>query len=66
MPMSLPMPILYRMDETKLEELARLSGQVASKAIGALERRAYDIRGKISAPINRIPRRAPPKPESND
>jgi hypothetical protein len=54
------------MDETKLEKLARLSGRVASKAIDALERRGYDIRGKMSAPISRIPRRTPPKPESDD
>jgi quercetin dioxygenase-like cupin family protein len=47
------------MDETKIEKLARLSGRVASKVAGALERRGYDIRGKMSAPISRIPRRAP-------
>ena len=39
------------MDETKLEKLARLSGKAASKALGALERRGYDIRGKLSAPM---------------
>jgi len=55
------------MDETKIEKLARLSGRVASRVAGALERRGYDIRGKISAPISRVPRRAPvPKPKSND
>jgi hypothetical protein len=55
------------MDETKIEKLARLSGRVAWKVVGALERRGYDIRGKISAPISRVPRRAPaPKPKSND
>jgi len=55
------------MDETKIEKLARLSGRVASKVAGALERRGYDIRGKISAPISRVLRRAPaPKPKSND
>jgi hypothetical protein len=55
------------MDETKIEKLARLSGRVASKVAGALERRGYDIRGKISASISRVPRRAPaPKPKSND
>ena len=53
------------MDETKLEKLARLSGKAASKALGALERRGYDIRGKVSAPISRVPRPAsPPKPKS--
>jgi hypothetical protein len=53
------------MEETKLEKLARLSGRAASKALGALERRGFDIRGKISAPIGRVPRRAPPKPKSD-
>jgi len=51
------------MDETKIEKLARLSGRVVSKVVGALERRGYDIRGKMSAPISRVPHRAPtPKP----
>src|SRR3954469_14927166 len=55
-----------RMDKTKLEKLARLSGKAASKAPGALERRGYDLRGKLSAPINRVPRRSPPaKPKSD-
>jgi hypothetical protein len=55
------------MDKTKLEGLARLSGKAASKALGVLERRGYDIRGKLSAPIRRIPRRAPPsKPKSDE
>jgi hypothetical protein len=51
------------MDETKIEKLARLSGRVALKVVGALERRGYDIRGKMSAPISRVPRRTPPKPK---
>jgi hypothetical protein len=54
------------MDETKIEKLARLSGRVAWKVVGALERRGYDIRGKMSTPISRVPRRAPPKPKSDD
>jgi len=49
------------MEETKLEKIARLSGKFASKALGALERRGYNVRGKLSAPLNRIPRREPPK-----
>jgi hypothetical protein len=53
------------MDETKLEKFARLSGKAASRAIEALERRGYDIRGKLSAPIGRVPRRDPPKPKSD-
>jgi hypothetical protein len=47
------------MDETKIEKLARRLGPVASKVIDALEREGVDIRGKVSAPIRRIPRRAP-------
>ena len=43
------------MDETKIEKLARLSGRVASKVVGVLERRGYDIRGKMSTPISRVP-----------
>jgi len=59
--------IFQGMDETKIEKLARLSGRVASTLVGALERRGYDIRGKMSAPISgRVPRRAPPKPKSDD
>jgi hypothetical protein len=54
------------MAETKIEKLARLSARVASKVVGAVERRGYDIRGKMSTPINRVPRRAPPKPKSED
>ena len=49
------------MDETKLEKLARLSGKATSKALDALGRRGFDIRGKLSAPISRVPRRAPPE-----
>jgi hypothetical protein len=55
------------MKETKLEKLARLSGKATSKALGVLERRGYDVRGKLSAPISRVPRRAPPpKPKSDE
>jgi hypothetical protein len=52
------------LDETKLERLARLSGRVAPKALIAIERRGYCIRGKMSVPISRVPRRAPPKPKA--
>ena len=44
------------MEETKLEKLARLSGKAASKALDALGKRGFDIRGKLSAPISRDPR----------
>ena len=55
------------MDETELETLARLSGKATSKALGALERRGYDLRGKLSVRISRVPRRAPPeKPKSDE
>ena len=58
---------MYGMDETKLEKLARLSGKATSKALDALGRRGFDIRGKLSAPISRVPRRAAPeKPKSID
>jgi hypothetical protein len=54
------------MDETKLEKLARLSGKATSKALDALGKRGVDIRGKLSMPINRVPRRAPgAKPKSS-
>jgi hypothetical protein len=52
------------MAETKLEKLARLSGKATAKALDALGKRGFDIRGKLSAPINRVPRR-PPKPKSD-
>ena len=48
------------METTKLEKLARLSGRVTSKALDALGKSGFDIRGKLSAPISRMPRRAPP------
>jgi hypothetical protein len=53
------------MEETKLE--SRLSGNSTSKALGVLERRGIDVGGKLSMPINRVPRRppAPPKRKSN-
>jgi hypothetical protein len=54
------------MEETKLEKLARLSGKATSKALDALGKRGFDIRGKLSTPISRVPRRAPrPKPKSS-
>src|SRR6267378_809969 len=34
------------MEETKLEKLARLSGKATSKALDALGKRGFDIRGK--------------------
>src|SRR5712692_11932370 len=55
------------MEETKLERLARLSGKATSKALDALGKRGFDIRGKLSTPISRVPRRAPqPKPQSSE
>jgi protein tyrosine phosphatase (PTP) superfamily phosphohydrolase (DUF442 family) len=44
------------MEETKLEKLARLSGKATSKALDALGKRGFDIRGKLSTPISRVPR----------
>ena len=52
------------METTKLEKLARLSGRATSKALDVLGKSGFDIRGKLSAPISRMPRRAPlPKPK---
>src|ERR1700724_1170154 len=52
------------METTKLEKLARLSGKATSMALDALGKRGFDIRGKLSMPISRVPRRAPqPKPD---
>src|SRR5258707_5553494 len=48
--------IFQGMDETKIEKLARLSGRVALKVVGGLERRRYDIPGKMSAPLSRSSR----------
>jgi anti-sigma factor ChrR (cupin superfamily) len=49
------------MDENKLERLARLSGRLTTKAFGAIERRGYNLREKLTAPISRVPHRDPPK-----
>ena len=51
------------METTKLEKLARLSGRATLKALDVLGKSGFDIRGKLSAPISRVPRRAPPKPK---
>ena len=48
------------METTKLKRLARLSGNATSKALDVLGKSGFDIRGKLSAPISRMPRRAPP------
>jgi hypothetical protein len=53
-------------DETKLEKFARLSGKATSKALDALGRHGIDLRGKLSEPISRVPRRDPPKPKSDN
>jgi hypothetical protein len=55
------------MGETKLEKLARVSGKATSKGLDALARHGVDLRGRLSAPIDRVPRRAsPPKPPKSD
>src|SRR5438477_9749080 len=54
------------MEKTKLETLARLSGKATSKALDALGKRGFDIRGKLSAPISRVPRRTPPPKPKNE
>jgi hypothetical protein len=49
------------MEQTKLQKLAQLSGKATSKALDALGKHGFDLRGKLSAPISRVPRRDPPK-----
>lgn len=53
-------------EETKLEKFARVSGKAASKGLDTLARHGFDLRKKLSTPINRVPRRAPSpeKPKS--
>jgi hypothetical protein len=55
------------MDETKLEKLAQAAGKATSKGLDTLARHGFDLRGKLSTPISRVPRRAPPseKPKSD-
>jgi hypothetical protein len=43
------------MDETKLKSSRACREGIASKVVGALERRGYNIRGKMSAPTSRVP-----------
>jgi hypothetical protein len=54
------------MAETTLEKFARMSGKATSKALDALGRHGVDLR--VSEPISRVPRRAPPaeKPKSDE
>jgi hypothetical protein len=54
------------MEETKLEKLARLSGKAASKGLDTLARHGLDLREKLSTPISRVPRRAPPRKPKSD
>jgi len=55
------------LDETKLEKLARVSGKATTKGLDALARHGIDLRGKLSTPISRVPRRAPPeKPKTSE
>lgn len=54
-------------EETKLEKLARVSGKATSKGLDTLARHGFDLRKKLSMPINRVPRRTSPpeKPKSD-
>jgi hypothetical protein len=54
------------MNEAKIEKLARRSGRIASKVLDALERGGVDIRGKVSAPLRRLPRGTPPPKRKPD
>jgi hypothetical protein len=49
----------------RLKSSRACRGGLLLKVVGALERRGYDIRGKMTAPISRVPRRAPPKSKSD-
>jgi hypothetical protein len=55
------------MEETKLEKLARVSGKATARGLDALARHGFDLRGKLSAPISRVPRPTSPpvKPKSD-
>jgi hypothetical protein len=53
-------------EETKFEKLARVSGKATSKGLDALARHGFDLRGRLSAPISRIPRRTPPEKPKSD
>jgi hypothetical protein len=54
-------------EQTKLEKLARVSGKATSKGLDNLARYGFDLRKKLSTPISRVPRQAPPpeKPKSD-
>jgi hypothetical protein len=54
-------------EETKVEKFARVSGNATSKGLDTLARYGFDLRKKLSTPINRVPRRAPApeKPKSD-
>ncbi len=54
------------MDKTKLEKLAQISGRGISKALNIFERRGVDIRKALATPIARVPRRAAPKPKTEN
>jgi hypothetical protein len=63
---AIPKPRQIMEEETHIEKLARLSGKAASKALGALERRGFNLREMLSAPISRVPRRDPPPEQKTD
>jgi hypothetical protein len=53
-------------EENRFEKIARLSGKATSKGLDALARRGFDLRGKPSKPISRVPRRAPSEKPKTD
>jgi hypothetical protein len=55
-------------EENRFEKIARLSGKATTKGLDALARHGFDLRKKLSAPISRVPRRAPlpEKPKSDE
>jgi len=54
-------------EENRFEKIARLSGKTTSKGLDALARHGFDLRKKLSTPISRVPRQAPPpeKPKTD-
>lgn len=69
--MTSPVLVCYRRrsltEETKLEELARVSGKATSKGLDTLAKHGFYLRKKLSTPVNRVPRRAPsPEKQKSD
>jgi hypothetical protein len=53
-------------EENRFEKIARLSGKATTKGLDALARHGFDLRKKLTTPISRVPRRAPPEKPKSD